>query len=398
MQSPFLPHIDALGPGRRLAGVSDALLDDRPDPTLQRIVEEAAKAVGAPIALVSLVLDNIQLFRAQVGLPDDLARTRATARDVSFCQMAVRDDALFEVEDATARPDLPQALVRSHGIRAYLGAPIHLDGQPLGSLCVIDVRPRTFSAEQRAQLVGLAAEVDARLARWSARVEDARRARAITAPVLADMRNRLTVLACARDELRIVRAELMAEQRFAESGQGDLSAIVALRRLRSRTTQVSEVLQMLDRSGDRLLADLEQLEAVAARGIDIAGVDRVVALVRETDRTSAASIGGVRWHVDGTGQDIARPAANAALLLGAVIERVVGEAPRSYTDGLDVIVSERPGQIVFQLSGPPLPNARVMQAWQGLVAGPLDTASATFEVDADRVQLSLSAVPRAPSD
>lgn len=388
-------RIDALSQDRRLRGLTDPLLDHGEDPTLQRIVREAASAVGAPIALVSLVLDNIQLFRAQFGLPADLAHAAATDRDVSFCQFAVRDDALFEVEDAVDRHDLPQALVRSHGIRAYLGAPIHLDGQALGSLCVIDTRPRQFTAEQRRGLRRLAAEVDARLAEWShARSAQPAAADRATTPVLADMRDRLNVLACARDELRITRAELLADQRAYDADGERFGPFSLARRLRARVSQVSAVLHMLDRSAAGMGAALDQLEGLVHRGDSTAAPARVVELAAHCCALTAEAAGGIVWGATEVKQDIARPAAGAALLLTSAVNVVFGEAPRSYRGGISVTLSEAPGRVSFEVAGPPVGDARLRAAWDALDEGLFDTAGVRCVVGRGRLTLQLPAVPR----
>src|SRR5262245_30396568 len=72
-------RMDLLGDdGARLGGLGGAALDERPDDTLQAIVDRVAAGVGAPIALVSLVLRRVQLFRAHTGLGAALVELPAT--------------------------------------------------------------------------------------------------------------------------------------------------------------------------------------------------------------------------------------------------------------------------------------------------------------------------------
>ncbi len=65
-------------PTELLVGIDDA--------ELNALVGRAADDLDMPMALATLVLERVQFFRSHTGLPDDLAASRATERDVSFCQ------------------------------------------------------------------------------------------------------------------------------------------------------------------------------------------------------------------------------------------------------------------------------------------------------------------------
>ena len=80
----FKDSIDALGyqPERHHAFAS-GLLAEAEDEMLQSIVKEAAEEFSTPIALLNLVLEEIQFFKAHYGLPEELADARGTKRDVS---------------------------------------------------------------------------------------------------------------------------------------------------------------------------------------------------------------------------------------------------------------------------------------------------------------------------
>ena len=189
-----MDSIDVLGvrPERRQAFTGEllAVVDDA---ELQLIVETAARELEAPIALVTLVLDQIQFFRAQHGLPDDLAAARGTHRDVSFCQLVVRDEGTLEVTDAPNDSRIPQHFVKEYGIRAYLGIPIRVEDTVVGSLCVLDTKPRSFTDKEQEALERLSSSVNDRLSvlaskRISVRAELAATA---TAPALAELRESL---------------------------------------------------------------------------------------------------------------------------------------------------------------------------------------------------------------
>ncbi len=130
------------------------ILDTPADPRFDRIVALAARLLDMPIALVTLVDAERQWFKARQGV--DLAET---PRDISFCTHAVSDGSMLEVPDAIqdARFIDNPLVTGDPGIRFYAGAPL-LDenGHALGTLCVIDRKPRRLSEEQRALLSDLA--------------------------------------------------------------------------------------------------------------------------------------------------------------------------------------------------------------------------------------------------
>ncbi|AUX24532.1 diguanylate cyclase [Sorangium cellulosum] len=148
----------------RLAELHHLMLRADADALLDGCVARAAELAGAPIALVSLVVRHIQLFRAHRGLPPELAVSCATSRSNSFCQLVVRDEAPLVIEDALRDTRVPRELVEHYGIRAYAGVPIRVGGHVIGSLCVIDHAPRRFEPGVVDGLKQLAVEVAERLA------------------------------------------------------------------------------------------------------------------------------------------------------------------------------------------------------------------------------------------
>jgi transcriptional regulator with GAF, ATPase, and Fis domain len=161
---PEIPlDLSRLDAPQRLRAFDAPLLTSEPDAELQRLVAEASEVSGFPIALVSLVASRVQFFRAQVGLPPDLEASRATDRCTSLCQFVVAGDKPLLVEDAAAVPSLPSDLVRRYGIRAYVGFPLRVAEQTVGSFCVIDVKPGTLTPGVRERLEALAQAASARL-------------------------------------------------------------------------------------------------------------------------------------------------------------------------------------------------------------------------------------------
>lgn len=149
------------------------LLAEAEDAELSRIVADAAKELNTPIALVTIVMEQVQFFKAHYGLPEELATARGTNRDVSFCQFVVNSGQHFELNDAKGK-EVPQQMVEEYGIRAYLGMPILSHGTVVGSLCVLDTKPHEFSEEERLNLKKLADLVNARLAELNGKRKESR--------------------------------------------------------------------------------------------------------------------------------------------------------------------------------------------------------------------------------
>lgn len=139
MITPPIPADEA----QRLQALRDLLLlDTPPEERFDRLVQFAADEFEVPIAVVSLVDDERQWFKAKVGL--DVC---GTGRDVSFCGHAVVREEVMVVEDARLDPRFADnPLVTSAPfIRFYAGAPLQLpSGQRVGTLCLIDTQPRCF--------------------------------------------------------------------------------------------------------------------------------------------------------------------------------------------------------------------------------------------------------------
>jgi len=150
--APLPPNEAARLAALNAYGVLDTPFDARFD----RIASLAARLLGMPIGLVTLVDARRQWFKAQHGL-DGL---RETPRDVAFCAHAVASGEFLEVSDAAADSrfaDNP-LVTGDPGIRFYAGAPlIDPEGFALGTLCVIDRQPRILTDAERAQLNDLAA-------------------------------------------------------------------------------------------------------------------------------------------------------------------------------------------------------------------------------------------------
>ncbi|RZI80876.1 MAG: GAF domain-containing protein [Rubrivivax sp.] len=130
---------------QRLQALRELLiLDTPPEERFDRIVAFAASEFDVPIALISLVDEHRQWFKAKVGL-----QVCETARDISFCGHALETSDIFVVEDALTDDrfsDNP-LVTGDPFVRFYAGAPLVLpSGHVAGTLCLIDQKPRRLDA------------------------------------------------------------------------------------------------------------------------------------------------------------------------------------------------------------------------------------------------------------
>lgn len=131
------------------------VLDTAPEQAFDDIVRLAANLCGAPGAVISLIDHDRQWFKARVGVGIGQA-----PRGVAICDHAIRTpERLLEVADV--RADLRFSRIRmdiaGRPLRFYAGMPLRSpDGHALGTICVLDVVPRTLDTAQRDGLQVLA--------------------------------------------------------------------------------------------------------------------------------------------------------------------------------------------------------------------------------------------------
>lgn len=135
------------------------ILDTPEERCFDDIVQLASQLCQAPISLITLVDNSRQWFKARLGVPAEL---KETSRDIAFCAHAIHFDKLLEVKDLLKDKrfaDNPLVL-NEPKIRFYAGIPlISPRGYKLGTLCVLDTRPRVLDPEQRFALDALAKQV-----------------------------------------------------------------------------------------------------------------------------------------------------------------------------------------------------------------------------------------------
>lgn len=197
--------------GARLQALASySVLDTPPEEAYNDLVQLAAQVCGVPVALISLIDEQRQWFKARVGM-----EVPQTPREQAFCAHAIlRPDDILEVPDATQDPRFAgnPLVTAEDGIRFYAGAPLVTPtGAAIGTLCIIDRVPR--------RLTPAMAEALKALARQAVRLLELRRAMAELESLNQAMRERQAQLEATQRWLDLANQEL-AEQSLTDALTG----------------------------------------------------------------------------------------------------------------------------------------------------------------------------------
>jgi predicted PurR-regulated permease PerM len=144
--------------GKRLEELARLhLADGTREEVFDRITKKLARIFEVPIALITFIDRDHQWFKSQVGLPEEIAEMQRTLRELSVCGHVVANDELLVVEDlARDRRFANNPLLRERGLRFYAGVPLRSNNLPIGSLCILDVKPRRMTEREKRllQIVG----------------------------------------------------------------------------------------------------------------------------------------------------------------------------------------------------------------------------------------------------
>lgn len=140
---------------------SYGILDTPPEPEFDNIARLAAQVCETPFALITLVDDRRQWFKSEIGLG-----IRETPLQASICAKAILRPGLFVVPDTTKHKRFRFNPLVAGGPRLRFYAGVRLEtpaGLPLGTICVLDAKPRTLTQPQEFALTALAEQVMAQL-------------------------------------------------------------------------------------------------------------------------------------------------------------------------------------------------------------------------------------------
>lgn len=140
---------------------SYGILDTPIEPSFDDITKIASYVCQTPMSVINLIDEGRQWFKSEIGFG-----VRETPLDDSICAHAILEQNFLEVEDTTkdSRFDCNPLVTGSPHLRFYAGALLRTpDGLPLGTVCVLDVKPRALNAQQREVLAALARQVMAQM-------------------------------------------------------------------------------------------------------------------------------------------------------------------------------------------------------------------------------------------
>lgn len=131
------------------------LLDTPPSESFDRLTRLASSLLGAPVSTISLTDADRQWFKSRVG-----CELTEIPREQAPCSYAIQGEGVFEVCDLLLDPRFADSPLTRSGIRYYAGAPlVTRSGYGLGTLCIIDVKPRALKPEEARILLDLAGMV-----------------------------------------------------------------------------------------------------------------------------------------------------------------------------------------------------------------------------------------------
>ncbi|MFG1607969.1 GAF domain-containing SpoIIE family protein phosphatase [Actinoplanes sp. NPDC049265] len=156
--TPHQPS-ESLSAAGRLSALADTGLTATPDPALDRFTAMVRTVLAVPVALVSLVEADRQIFPGACGLGHPWQQQRQTPLSHSFCRHVVVTAAPLIVEDARTDPRTAgNPAIEDLNVVGYAGMPLTDDaGNVLGSLCAIDSAARRWTSRELTVLADLAA-------------------------------------------------------------------------------------------------------------------------------------------------------------------------------------------------------------------------------------------------
>jgi len=175
-----------LAPARLAAARASGLLDTRPDEPFDQLSGLAATLLGTPLAFVTVVDDRRSFWKSCIGVELRSLEDQENPVEESFCQYVVAAQAEVIVDDAATDPlTRENPSVEKLGVRAWAGFPLMAPGgEVLGSFCVVDVVPRTWSARDREVLRVLAAAASSEVALRAAAADARELAQTLQASLL----------------------------------------------------------------------------------------------------------------------------------------------------------------------------------------------------------------------
>nr|WP_246462691.1 GAF domain-containing sensor histidine kinase [Pelagicoccus albus] len=255
-------------------------MDTPPDDAFDRISAFAARRFGVPVALVTLIGKDKQFIRSCYGID-----VRETTREMAFCAHTIASpDQPVVVEDATKDPRFKEhpMVVGDPGIRFYAGVPLMAqEHSAIGSFCLVDWKPRSFSPEELRDLKDLACFVEDQI-----RLHDSRNK---TRQSDHEIRSLNNTMERSMEELKnCLKRSIPHELRTPLNGLVGFSKILWKNWKVLPEDEVARILDFLCLSGERLDRSVRRLCMLNELQIIASDRDEILAL-RDCDPISLKS-------------------------------------------------------------------------------------------------------------
>jgi sigma-B regulation protein RsbU (phosphoserine phosphatase) len=353
---------------RRVAALQAyGILDTPREEEFDAIVKVVSTICGAPISVINLIDKERQWFKAEVGLG-----VRETPRPASICAHAILQPGLFIVPDTLEDrrfADNPLVTGVPH-LRFYAGALLETpDGLPLGTICVLDYKPRRLDDSQQA-LLRLMAQQIMKLIELRRINATERRARK-RAEVLAEATG--TQLVDAEREARL------REQFIAVLGHDLRNPLASIKAgtelLRKRVGDPRETLRLMQGSVSRMSALIDDIMDFArgrlGDGIEIGRSDVLLApLLRQVIDELRGTASGREIVAD---LRVDTPIHCDASRVGQLLSNLLANAQTHGSSDTPIHVAAHAADGWFELSvsnsGPPIPPAALERLFQPFFRG-----------------------------
>ena len=307
MNVQHLPH----DPARIAALRAYDILDTPRESDFDDIVMLASQICGTPMAVINLIDETRQWFKAEVGFG-----IRESPLETSLCTHVVLEEDFIEIPDTLAddrTADNPLCLA-DQGLRFYAGAPLKSKGgYPIGTLCVLDNQPRVLNQVQREALRVLADQVMTQL--------DLRAVIANEAVLRSEINHRV------KNSLQVVGAFVSLER----GASVNEAARVSLERV---AQQIQTVAALHEHLGMATAAEVIELEPY---------LDQVVSLL------NSAMVGDISVHGEFENAVIG---ARGAMTIGTIVNELAANASKhsfKLSAGIIHLSGERVGENGYRL-------------------------------------------------
>ncbi len=339
------------------------ILDTAVEPAFDDITRIASYVCDAPVSSITFIDECRQWYKSEVGIG-----VRETPLGGSLCAHAILEQGFVEVADATldSRFSCNPFVVGQPLVRFYAGAVLRTpDGLPLGTVCVIDFKPRQLSQQQRDVLTALARQV------------------------MAQMELRRSLLVSDRLQRNVSRLMAVAGHDLKQPLQ---VMVMAIDRVRNKLTDPKdrERLGHAIDAGMRIAEDLDQLAEMSALQTDN-GLPRLTTFPIADVFQSIANTW--RMHADAKGLRLTvMPCSSRVvsdpMMLRAIVGNLVGNAIKYTESGTVLVGCRRRGNEL---------SIEVLDSGKGIAAeqhGAIFNAFHQINPDSEGLGLGLSIVRR----